>query len=179
MMKIVVSKNEDKWAGILLNKEKLYYTHSSFENKKDAVSYLSKIAGEDVSVEEKEHPYIKALIGIDNGTDYDLPNIEFDFTGFTEKEAKVLQTLFEVPVGDTISYGELAKKAGFPGAAQFVGNVMMKNRFGPVIPCHRVILSNGKLGKFAGQANNPRKKQLLDQEKRTKGLDKFISSNIH
>jgi methylated-DNA-[protein]-cysteine S-methyltransferase len=177
-MKIVISKYDDKWAGILLNNEKLYYTHSSFKSKDEAVSYLSRIAGEEVSVEEDEHPYVKAVIGIASGTDYDLPSIEFDFTGFTDKEIKVLQTLYEVPVGDTISYGELAEKAGCPGAAQFVGNVMMKNRFGPVIPCHRVILSSGKLGKFAGQANNPRKKQLLDQEKRTKGLDRFLSSNI-
>ena len=173
-MKIVISKNKDNWAGILLNNEKLYYTHSSFETKEKAISYLSKIAGEDVDVEENEHPYIKALIGIENGTNYNLPEIEFDFTGFTEKEAKVLQTLYEVPVGETISYGELAKKAGYPGAAQFVGNVMMKNSFGPIIPCHRVILSSGKLGKFAGQANNPRKKQLLEQEKRTVSLDKYL-----
>jgi O-6-methylguanine DNA methyltransferase len=174
MMKIVISKNKENWAGILLNKEKLYYSHSSFKNKKDAISYLSRIVDEDVSVEETEHPYIKALIGIENGTDYNLPKIEFDFTDFTEKEEKVLRTLFEVPVGETVSYGELAARAGFPGAAQFVGNVMMKNRFGPIIPCHRVILSSGKLGKFAGKANNPRKKQLLDQEKRTKGLDSFL-----
>ncbi|TFG09506.1 MGMT family protein, partial [Candidatus Heimdallarchaeota archaeon] len=50
-----------------------------------------------------------------------------------------------------------------------------KNRFGPIIPCHRVILSSGKLGKFAGQANNPRKKKLLDQEMRSKGLDRYFS----
>ena len=173
-MKVIISKNKDSWVGILLNKGKLNYSASSFETKDEAVSYLSELAGEGVSVEENEHPFIKALIGIENGTDYNLPKIEFDFTDFTEKEEKVLRTLFEVPVGETVSYGELAARAGFPGAAQFVGNVMMKNRFGPIIPCHRVILSSGKLGKFAGEANNPRKKQLLDQEKRTKGLDSFL-----
>ena len=113
--------------------------------------------------------------GIETGTSFDISEVEFDFTGFTEKEEKVLRALARVPAGETISYGKLAEEAGFPGAAQFVGNVMMKNRFGPIIPCHRVILSSGKLGKFAGKANNPRKKKLLDQEMRTKGLDRYFS----
>lgn len=173
-MKIVVSRKDDLWTGILLNEGKLYYSHYSYNSKEEAIRHLSKVAGKEVEVEEGHHPYIDVVNGIAYGTSFDISGVEFDFTGFTEKEIKVLKTLAKVPAGETISYGKLAEKAGFPGAAQFVGNVMMKNRFGPVIPCHRVILSSGKLGKFAGQANNPRKKQLLDQERKQKGLEKFL-----
>ena len=48
-----------------------------------------------------------------------------------------------------MSYGEVAKKAGLPGAARFVGNVMKINRLGPVIPCHRVVGASG-LGGYTG-----------------------------
>ena len=76
----------------------------------------------------------------------------------------VLKELLKVPAGEVVSYGELAKRVGISHGAQFVGNVMMKNRFGPIVPCHRVILSNGRLGKFAGRSDHPMKKRLLEQE---------------
>jgi methylated-DNA-[protein]-cysteine S-methyltransferase len=163
-MKAIISKKDDSWLGILLNEGKLYYTSSSFKTKEDAVSYLSKVAKKEIEVEESTHPIIEAMHGINKGTSFDLPQIEFDFSGFTENEVAVLKELLKVPAGEVVSYGELAKRVGINGGARFVGNVMMKNRFGPIVPCHRVILSNGKLGKFAGRANHPRKKQLLIQE---------------
>ncbi|MCE7741891.1 MAG: MGMT family protein [Candidatus Heimdallarchaeota archaeon] len=172
-MDLIVSKTGENWTAVLLNDSKLYYS-SSFKSKDDAIKYLTKIADTSVTVKEERHPYIDVINGIETGTSFDISKVEYDFTGFTEKETQVLKTLAKVPAGETISYGELAEKSGFPGAAQFVGNVMMKNRFGPVIPCHRVILSSGKLGKFAGQSNNPRKKQLLNQEMKAKSLDQYF-----
>jgi methylated-DNA-[protein]-cysteine S-methyltransferase len=174
-MDLVISKTGEKWTGILLNEDKLFYSASSFKSKNEAVEFLTRIANTSVNVREENHPYIDVINGIESGSSFDISGVKYDFTGFTDKEERVLRTLAEVPAGETISYGKLAEKAGYPGAAQFVGNVMMKNRFGPVIPCHRVILSSGKLGKFAGKANNPRKKQLLDQEMKAKGLDKYFS----
>ncbi|MHA1200049.1 MAG: MGMT family protein [Candidatus Heimdallarchaeaceae archaeon] len=173
-MELVVSKLGENWTAVLLNENKLFYSASSFKSKDEAINYLTDIATTSVTVKEERHPYIEVVHGIETGTSFDISHVEYDFTGFTEKEVQVLKTLARIPAGETISYGQLAEKSGFPGAAQFVGNVMMKNRFGPVIPCHRVILTSGKLGKFAGIANNPRKKQLLDQEMKSKGLDRFI-----
>ena len=122
------------------------------KSKEDIVAHLKEIAHSSIDVEEKSHPIIDVINGIANGTKFEVPDIDFDFSGFTDKETKVLKTLLkEVPAGKTISYGKLAEISGFPRAAQFVGNVMMSNRFGPIIPCHRVIKSDGKLGKFAGK----------------------------
>ena len=97
-------------------------------------------------------------------TSFDLPEIKFDFSGFTKKEQDVLEALLKIPAGEVVSYSELGKRAGIPNAARFVGNVMAKNRFGPIVPCHRVILSNGKIGKFAGRKNHPMKIKMLTQE---------------
>ncbi|MBN2155952.1 MAG: MGMT family protein [Candidatus Lokiarchaeota archaeon] len=174
-MKAIISKHNSQYSGILLNDEKLYYTSYGIESKEKIIDHFKQIVNEPIEIEEKNHPIIDAINGIANGTNFEVPNIDYDFSGYTEKEIKVLKTLLkEVPAGKTISYGDLAEKSGFPRAAQFVGNVMMKNRFGPLIPCHRVIKSNGTLGKFAGMANNPRKKQLLVQEMKGKGMDRFF-----
>ena len=164
-MKLIVSRNNDNWSGILLNQGKLFYTASSFKSKDEAISRLSEVAKVEVDVEEGTHPIIEAMHGIINGTSFDLPKIDFDFSGFTNNEVKVLKELLQVPAGEVVSYGELAKRVGIPHGARFVGNVMMKNRFGPIIPCHRVIRANGDLGKFAGKLHHPLKEKYLKQEK--------------
>lgn len=73
-----------------------------------------------------------------------------DLSHYTDKEQKVLHKLLLIQPGNTISYGELATRCGFPTAARFVGNVMAKNLFPVVYPCHRVIRSNGDIGYYSG-----------------------------
>lgn len=63
---------------------------------------------------------------------------------------KVYNTLRNLKAGETISYGELAEAAGFPGAARAVGNAMGRNPVPLVIPCHRVITATRCLGGFTG-----------------------------
>lgn len=66
----------------------------------------------------------------------------------------VYLALLKVPKGSVISYGALAKKAGFPGAARAVGSAMNRNPFAPDVPCHRVIKSDGSIGEFAHGTEN-------------------------
>lgn len=74
---------------------------------------------------------------------------------------KVWQVVRAIPKGQVISYGAVAKKAGFSGAARAVGTLMKKN-FDPKRPCHRVICSDGTLGQYNRGVR--RKKELLRQE---------------
>jgi len=77
-------------------------------------------------------------------------------------QKKVYQVIRKIPEGKTLTYREVAKKAGFPRAWRAVGNVLNKNR-DLKIPCHRVIRSNGKIG---GYRNGIKKKiELLKKEK--------------
>ena len=62
---------------------------------------------------------------------------------------RVLETLHaEVPWGETVSYGELADMVGAPRAARAVGNVMAHSPISVVVPCHRVIAADGRLGGY-------------------------------
>ncbi len=76
-------------------------------------------------------------------------SIVLDMDGFTEKEINVFRELVKVKPGEKISYSALAAKCGVPGGARFIGNTMAKNRFPVIIPCHRVIKSDGSLGNFS------------------------------
>jgi methylated-DNA-[protein]-cysteine S-methyltransferase len=77
---------------------------------------------------------------------------------------RVLGELAKVRFGHTLSYGELARRAGSPGAARAVGGVMAKNPIPLVVPCHRVLAAGGKIGGFTGGLGL--KRALLDLEKR-------------
>ncbi len=78
-------------------------------------------------------------------------------------EGQVLQATFDVPFGETTTYKKLAEKAGSPRAARAVGNIMRKNRLPLIIPCHRVLHSNGGLGGYAWGLDI--KQWLLNYEK--------------
>ncbi len=70
-----------------------------------------------------------------------------DVSNFTRR---VLQKVAEIPRGSTASYGEIAAMSGSPGAARAVGGVMASNPFPIIIPCHRVVRSDGGIGGFGG-----------------------------
>lgn len=83
----------------------------------------------------------------------------FEATAF---EKKVWQALSEIPFGQTASYGDIAKKIRNPNAVRSVGSANGKNPFCIVIPCHRVISSDGTLGGYSGGLKF--KRELLKHE---------------
>lgn len=68
----------------------------------------------------------------------------------TPFERAVLTEVTRIPRGETRSYGDIAVLSGYPRAARAVGNVMHDNPFPIVIPCHRVIKSDGSIGGYGG-----------------------------
>lgn len=82
----------------------------------------------------------------------------------TEFQRLVWEGLLAIPYGETRAYGELARLVGRPRAVRAVGQACHRNPIAIVIPCHRVIGSNGELTGFGGGIET--KKRLLDLEKR-------------
>lgn len=89
---------------------------------------------------------------------FDLP-LEFHGTPFQES---VWRTLQEIPYGTTWSYRELAEKSGHGGKVRAVAAAVGRNRIGVIVPCHRVIGSDGSLTGYA--AGLDRKRWLLARE---------------
>ena len=92
--------------------------------------------------------------------DFDLPLV---LEG-TEFQLLVWRNLRKIPYGETVSYGQLARRIGSPDAARAVGLANGSNPIPIIIPCHRVIGSNGDLIGFGGGL--PIKKKLLSLESR-------------
>jgi methylated-DNA-[protein]-cysteine S-methyltransferase len=75
---------------------------------------------------------------------------------------RVLQELGRVPFGRVLSYGELARRVGRPGAARAVGGAMRKNPIPIVVPCHRVAAADGSLGGFSAGLEAKRRLHALE-----------------
>lgn len=82
----------------------------------------------------------------------------------TTFQRRVWTELTKIPKGKTITYKELAKRVGTPLAVRAVGNAVGKNPLLEIIPCHRVIRSDGKLGGYSGKGGVKRKLELLRKE---------------
>ena len=84
----------------------------------------------------------------------------------TAFQTRVWQELLRIPFGETISYGELARRIGQPSASRAVGLANGRNPISILIPCHRVIGASGKLVGYGGGLD--RKRRLLEIESPTK-----------
>jgi O-6-methylguanine DNA methyltransferase len=92
------------------------------------------------------------LDGSDTGT------LHFDLSGLPEFDRSVLRVALAIPRGETRTYGQLAREIGQPRAAQEVGQALGQNPIPLLIPCHRVIYADGRLG---GYVFGSRAKQAL------------------
>jgi methylated-DNA-[protein]-cysteine S-methyltransferase len=93
-------------------------------------------------------------------TAFDVP-LELDGTTF---QRRVWDELLRIPFGERISYGELARRVGRPGSARAVGLANGRNPVSIIVPCHRVVGSDGRLTGYGGGLD--RKAWLLDHEGR-------------
>ena len=76
---------------------------------------------------------------------------------------KVYKAVLKIPLGQVRTYKWVAKKIGSPGAVRAVGQALKSNPYPLIIPCHRVIKSDGNIGGYAG--GKQKKKMLLDLER--------------
>ena len=82
----------------------------------------------------------------------------------TKFQVKVWAFLKKIPRGSVKTYSQVAKAIGKPRAVRAVANAIGKNPYAPIIPCHRVIRSDGSLGGYSGKGGIKTKKLLLKKE---------------
>ena len=98
------------------------------------------------------------------GERIDFGKINLDLAGVEPFRRSIYQALRAVAWGETVTYGELARRAGAPGAAQDVGIAMARNPVPLIIPCHRVLAAGGKLGGFSAPGRTEAKERMLALE---------------
>lgn len=91
-------------------------------------------------------------------------SVPIDWSDYPDFRRGVLRYTAGIPCGEVLTYGGIAREVGKPGAARAIGGAMHANRTPIVVPCHRVIGSNGSLTGFGGGLDL--KQELLELERK-------------
>lgn len=131
-----------------------YITHLSFSTTKKTASISKK----PLCLKTVE----KALDGYFKTGTADFSDVDFSVQG-SELQLAVWKGLLSVKSGKTVTYADIAKKIGKDTAVRAVASAVAKNPLLLIIPCHRVVRSDGTIGQYSG--GEKIKKQLLEMEK--------------
>ena len=91
--------------------------------------------------------------------------VEMDMSAVPPFHRAVMQAAMGIPCGGTATYGQLAARAGRPGAARAAGSAMARNPFVLLVPCHRVVPASGGIGSYGAGDGSRMKARLLAWEK--------------
>ena len=104
---------------------------------------------------------IEDIVALLRGEASDLSTVALDMDGVPEFHRRVYDAARTIPPGGTLSYGDIARRVGAPGAARAVGQALGRNPFPIVVPCHRVLAAGGKIGGFSAQGGVATKRRML------------------
>jgi len=116
------------------------------------------------SIPSSQRDLVARLEDFAAGECVNFGDINLNLADTTPFQRRVLIACRRINWGQTRTYAELAGRAGSPRAARAVGTVMANNRFPIVIPCHRVVGSNDRLGGFSAPGGLTLKQRLLRNE---------------
>jgi len=166
MISIYHQKLDAMWYAAAVEDDKVFATNFGSDESKVAKQLLESLPyNVPFQMIEKPIQFSENLLATLNsvfmGKDISK-NFKLEMAHLPNYSRKVLGLLIKVPVGYVTTYGALAKATG--GGPRAVGNVMAANPFAPLIPCHRVVRSDFRLGGYGGGLGTIRK--ILERENR-------------
>jgi methylated-DNA-[protein]-cysteine S-methyltransferase len=108
---------------------------------------------------------VDQILSLLRGEISELGVIPLDMEQVPPFHRRVYETARSIAPGQTLSYGDLAARLGQPGAARAVGQALGKNPFALVVPCHRVLAADGRIGGFSAHGGVTAKLRLLSIER--------------
>jgi O-6-methylguanine DNA methyltransferase len=112
---------------------------------------------------------IDGIVALLDGKAGDLSDVALDLQRVSPFHRRVYQAVRTIPPGTTLSYGEIAARLGSPRSARAVGQALGRNPFPIIVPCHRVVAANGKIGGFSATGGITVKRRLLAIEEGREG----------
>jgi methylated-DNA-[protein]-cysteine S-methyltransferase len=98
------------------------------------------------------------------GEAVDLSDVPLDLDGTPEFHRRVYELARTIPPGQTMTYGEIAKRLGAPQESREVGQALGRNPVAIIVPCHRVLGADGKMGGFSASGGVATKRRILEIE---------------
>lgn len=108
---------------------------------------------------------IRRIQSLLEGAHDNLVDIPLDMEGIPEFNRRVYAVARAIPPGRVMTYGDVARAIGEPGASRAVGQALGHNPFAPVVPCHRILAAGGRPGGFSADGGPNTKLRMLEIEK--------------
>jgi methylated-DNA-[protein]-cysteine S-methyltransferase len=146
--------------------QRVFIGHASAEQVRSAATrdLSAKVGGEELTEGDWNPKLRRKFQDFARGVPTDFGDVKLDLGRTTPFRKRVIEAARKIGYGRTLAYGELAAKAGSPGAARAIGTVMATNHFPIIVPCHRVIASGGTIGGFSAPHGIELKRRLLNME---------------
>ena len=163
----VAFPSELGWIAIVHSNHKIKHVRFGYPSRLAVINSMQESAGE--SQLEWNQPtgeevrWVAQVQAYASGKKVDLSKMPVDESSMTAFQTKVRKLCRNIRAGRVKTYGELAAAAGSPGAARAVGSVMSRNPTPLIVPCHRVVGSNGP-GGFSSADGLMMKRRLLSLE---------------
>jgi methylated-DNA-[protein]-cysteine S-methyltransferase len=132
------------WIGLVLSPNGLRATTLPRPSRDEALRDVAEMGALEPALEAQAGDLPRRLRAFAEGERVDLA-ADIDWSGIVGFRRAVMEETMRIPAGETRTYGWLARKVGRPRAARAVGRVMATNPFPIVVPCHRVVGSDGSL----------------------------------
>jgi methylated-DNA-[protein]-cysteine S-methyltransferase len=120
------------------------------------------------AVEQSPTPAMQSVIDrvleLLSGKAIDLSDVPLDFGALPEFHQRAYAIARTIPAGQTMTYGEIARRLGMPHESREVGQAMGKNPVAIIMPCHRVLGADGKMGGFSANGGVATKRRILEIE---------------
>ena len=107
---------------------------------------------------------IERVLALLAGEPVDLGDVPVDLADAPEFNRRVYEVARTIPPGKTMTYGEIAKRLGVPNESREVGQALGRNPIAIIVPCHRVLGADGKMGGFSASGGVATKRRILEIE---------------
>jgi len=155
------------WIALAFSDQGLWGCTPPLASREAALQQLSEWNLSDAE-SESESELAHRLRAHLSGVAISYEDIELDWEGVSAWQRTILEEARRIPWGETRTYGWITAHTGLPQAARAAGQALAGNRFPIVIPCHRVVRTDGSLGGYAGGVEVKRKLLALESDRQTR-----------
>ena len=153
------------WCGLVRTKKGLMSILIGYSKRHQLIKHIKKTFENTITKVSPTDKLIDTIIRFSSGENIPFGRYKMDWSSLTPFECAVLNETMKIPYGTVTTYGSLAQKIGSPRGSRAVGNTLSHNPFPLLIPCHRIVRSDGKIGGFSAGGGKELKEKLLRMEK--------------